>query len=166
MYSNEALKKKDSQLLEIIKSISPKGSQIKSILTNTRISPKPDDYMLIDECDEAYLKNPGWFEKATAKPTLIGVTATTDACEELLESQLMKSFFNDKVYDSHLKLKLRKGQTQAEYDETTKITFEAMIDMLLKRTMPAIVYCTEAEYKQLDVALKDHVKCIYKNLKN
>ena len=51
------------------------------------------------------------------KPYVIGVTATTDSQEEMLEGELMHSFFDGCIHDSQLALKPRAGVHNADDDE-------------------------------------------------
>ena len=86
MYSNEGLRSKDDRLLSDLMAVAGKGFKLKSVLANGSQKPKANDIVLVDECDDVYLQNLKWFEKTMEKPYVIGVTATTDNQEEMLES--------------------------------------------------------------------------------
>ena len=72
------------------------------------ISPKPQDYVVIDECDDVYFSNITWFKRVMKRATIIGFTATPPTEQEEFEEMLLVEFFS-KIVDSQLELHLNEG---------------------------------------------------------
>ena len=143
VYSNSALMEKDAHLLEAVKTLSKASRRLKPALAKTSVKPKADDFVLIDECDEVYLSNLDWYVRTMSAPTVIGFTATVPSVAETHEEKIMTDFFGANIYDSQLALKLRKGEPGLLFDEPKHINYTAVPKMIIKRTGPVIVYCTE-----------------------
>ena len=108
-YSHKDLMEKDHHLLSALKELSGKGRRLKTILPDAKTKITTKDFVLIDECDEVYFSNPKWFGKAFLLPRVIAFTATMPGQEHEHETELLAKFFDENIFDSQLKLKLRDG---------------------------------------------------------
>ena len=145
MYSSQELKDKDNGLVDAVRQITKSGLKLKVVIASSKIFPKSNDFVLIDECDEVYFSYPDWFERTLASPTIIGFTATPPTQQDPLESQMLEKCFGDNIHDSKLALQLRDGEKEAARSDPIEIKYEAVVKMIKERSTPVLVYCSFAQ---------------------
>lgn len=101
---------KDSHLIEAVRKLTKPGAKFKQAVAKTKIQPKDDDVVLIDECDDVYFSNPKWFVDTFSTTTVIGFTASVPTQSEKIESILLEQFFRSQIFESKLMLRSRENE--------------------------------------------------------
>ena len=126
VFSSRDLMNKDAGMIEAVKAISRAGKKVKLVLAKTRIAPKRNDFVLVDECDAIYFSHLDWFEKIMSDTTVVGFTATPPSKQEQFESEILKKFFGENIHDSLLSLKLRDGEDEPHANEPELIDIKSV----------------------------------------
>ena len=141
VFSSRDLMNKDAGMIEAVKAISRAGKKVKLVLAKTRIAPKRNDFVLVDECDAIYFSHLDWFEKIMSDTTVVGFTATPPSKQEQFESEILKKFFGENIHDSLLSLKLRDGEDEPHANEPELIDIKSVPQLVVDQNTPAIIYC-------------------------